>query len=115
MDELYVYLKPLVLTILFEGTAAYILGLKSPKQQLLVMLVNVMTNPLLVCSSLFLIYHLGIAKGTVLTYAILEPVVVAAEYLVYRSCLEGRNCFVLSLLLNAISVIGGILCQGIMH
>ncbi len=113
MNQLYVYLKPLFLTIVFEGTAAYILGIRSIREQLLILLVNVMTNPLLVYFSLLLMYHIGIEKGTILTYLILEPIVVMTEYHMYHSFMKNRNAFILSLVLNLISVTGGILCQRI--
>jgi len=113
MDELSVYLKPLILTIIFEGIGAYILGLKTKKELLFTVLVNIITNPPLVCFSLFLMYYFGIEKGTIITYAILEPLVVYVEYLLYKNYLSAKNSFMLSLTLNLFSVIGGLLCQKI--
>ncbi|MBR5341811.1 MAG: hypothetical protein IK151_07805 [Erysipelotrichaceae bacterium] len=113
MSELTVYLKPLILTIIFEGIGAYILGLRTRKELLFTVLVNIITNPPLVCFSLFLMYHLGIEKGTIITYAVLEPLVVYVEYLLYKNYLSVKNSFALSLTLNIISVIGGLLCQKI--
>ncbi|MBQ6559602.1 MAG: hypothetical protein IJL85_02105 [Erysipelotrichaceae bacterium] len=113
MNGLMVYLKPLLLTILFEMIAAYIMGLRTKKELLLTILVNIITNPLLVYFSLILMYHLGIKTGTILTYAILEPLVIYVEYLIYISCLSDRNCLFLSIVLNLVSIIGGLLCQRI--
>ncbi len=111
MNDIALFIKPLLLTIILEGIASYIMGLRSLKEQILVALVNIITNPLLVYVSLFLMYHKGIQTGTVLTYLVLEPLVIFAEYLIYRSCLKNRNCFTLSLTLNFISIIGGLLWQ----
>ena len=113
MNGLMVYLKQLLLTILFEMIAAYIMGLRTKKELLLTILVNIITNPLLVYFSLILMYHLGIKTGTILTYAILEPLVIYVEYLIYISCLSDRNCLFLSIVLNIVSIIGGLLCQRI--
>ena len=111
MNDIALFIKPLLLTIVLESIASYIMGLRSLKEQILVALVNIITNPLLVYVSLFLMYHKGIQTGTVLTYLVLEPLVIFVEYLIYRSCLKNRNCFVLSLILNIISIIGGLLWQ----
>ncbi|MBR4461463.1 MAG: hypothetical protein IKS51_02645 [Erysipelotrichaceae bacterium] len=113
MNGLTVYLKPLLLTILFEMIAAYILGLRTKKELLLTVLVNIITNPLLVYFSLILMYHLGIKTGTILTYVLLEPLVIYAEYLIYKNCLSDRNCLFLSVILNLVSILGGLLCQKI--
>ena len=113
MKDLYLYLKPLLLTILFEGIAASFLGLRTLKQQFLVMLVNILTNPLLVYFSFLLMYHLGIEVGTILTYMILEPLVILIEFLIYQKYLDHDHPFRLSLMLNIISIIGGLLCQTI--
>ena len=113
MTELMIYLKPLLLTIFFEMIAAYILGLRTKKELFLTVLVNIITNPLLVYFSLILMYHLGIKTGTILTYSALEPLVIYVEYLIYKSCLSGRNCLFLSIVLNLVSIIGGLLCQRI--
>ena len=113
MNGLIVYLKPLLLTILFEMAAAYVLGLRTKKELLLTVLVNIVTNPLLVYFSLILMYHLGIKTGTILTYAVLEPLVVYVEYRIYQNCISGRNCMLLSLILNLVSILGGLLCQRI--
>ncbi len=113
MDELRVFIKPLLLTIVFEMIAAHFLGLRSRKELLLTALVNVITNPLLVYFSLLLMYHLGRKTGMILTYVLLEPLVIYAEYQIYRNCLSDRNCLFLSFVLNIVSILGGLLCQRI--
>ena len=111
MNDLYLFIKPLILTILFEGTAAWILGYRTLSEQLRILFINAVTNPMLVYFSLLLMYHLGIGKATCLIYLLLEPMVILIEYLYYRKVFPGKNCFLLSVTLNLISILGGLLCQ----
>ncbi len=112
MNELNAFVKPLLLTIVFETAAAYLLGIQNRKEILLVILLNILTNPVLVLFSLFLMYYEGIKTGRFLTYAVLEPMVVLVEYYFYRKYLDTKmNPFLLSLSLNLISILGGLLCQ----
>ena len=112
MNELMIFVKPLFLTVLFECTAAYLLGIRKNKDLLLILLVNVVTNPVLVLICIFLMYHLGIRAAYLITYLILEPVVVYTEYRFYKAFLiSDKNPLFLSLLLNIISITGGLLCQ----
>ena len=111
MSDLILFLKPLSLTLMLECGFAYILGLRK-KELLLTALINLITNPILVYISLLLMYYIGIEKGQIITYLILEPLVVLSEYLLYRKYLPvKRNCLFLSLILNLISVLGGLLWQ----
>jgi len=114
MDELVLYLKPLLLTVLFEGIAACIMGYRSVREQLYILFINAVTNPLLVYFSFLLMYHIGIEKGNLIIYLLLEPLVILTEYLYYRKVFPGRNCFLLSLILNLISIVGGVLCQRVL-
>ena len=112
MDDLMIFLKPLILTILFECTTAYLYGIRKKKDLLLIFLVNVVTNPLLVLFSVFLMYHLGIEIAYMITYLILEPIVIYTEYRFYQAYLDcEKHPFRLSVLLNIVSVLGGIVCQ----
>ena len=112
MNELSVFVKPLLLTIVFETAAAYLLGIRNRKNILLVVLLNILTNPVLVLFSLLLMYHEGVRIGRILTYAVLEPLVILTEYYFYQKYLiSKKNPFVLSLILNLISILGGLLCQ----
>ena len=114
MDELVLYLKPLLLTVLFEGIAACVMGYRSVREQLYILFINAVTNPLLVYFSFLLMYHIGIENSTLIIYLLLEPLVILTEYLYYRKVFPGRNCFLLSLILNLISIVGGVLCQRVL-
>ena len=111
MNDLSLFLRPLLLTLVLECGFAYILGLRK-KELLLTALINLITNPILVYFSLLLMYHIGIEIGQIITYLLLEPLVVISEYLLYRKyLLVKRNCLLLSVILNLISVLGGLLWQ----
>ena len=111
MSDLYLFLKPLLLTLALECGFAYVLGLRK-KELLLTALINIITNPILVYFSLLLMYYIGIEKGQIITYLLLEPLVVIGEYLLYRKYLPvKRNCLLLSVILNLISILGGLLWQ----
>lgn len=113
MNDLNLFLRPLLLTLTLECGFAYILGLRR-KELLLTALINIITNPILVYISLLLMYHIGIEKGQIITYVLLEPLVIFSEYLLYRKYLPvKRNCLFLSVILNLISVLGGLLWQRI--
>ena len=112
MSEFSIFVKPLLLTILFETGAALCFGMRDKKDLLLVILVNLLTNPPLVLLSNFLMYYLGIGRGQLITYLILEVLVVYIEYRIYKACLLSEfDPFKLSLILNGISILGGLLCQ----
>ncbi len=112
MSELTIFIKPLLLTLFFEVGAAWCLGIRHRKDLLLVVLVNILTNPPLVLLSHFLMYYLGIGRGQLITYLILEVLVVYIEYRIYKAyLLFAYDPFKLSLLLNGISILGGLLCQ----
>lgn len=111
MTELMAYLKPLTMTVLFETAAAFFFGIRQ-KDILLVILANIITNPPLVFICLLLMYHIGIGKAYLFTYLFLEPLVIVTEWKIYEKHMRTeRNCLALSVLLNMISITGGIICQ----
>lgn len=96
------------LTLLFEIGFALILGLRKPKDLLLVFLVNVLTNPPLVLFlNLFSLRH-EVPWYLILT---LETAVVLTEGFLYRKRLEYTRIspFLLSFILNFISYTGGLI------
>lgn len=99
----------LALTVILELSLARLLGLRDPRDFLLILLVNVVTNPLV-----GLIFDLWFFQQHSLPpWYLIAPVeltVVLVEGLLYRGRLhfEQWNPFVLSLMLNLISYTGGI-------
>lgn len=93
----------LILTLLLEGLFALLWGVRTRRDWLLLLLVNVVTNPIVVS----LHWLLG---GGVLTTAALECFAVAAEWLAYRQ--QGRDtrpAFLFSLCANCFSYFSGVL------
>ena len=111
MGEVLFILRPLVLTILLEGTAGYLLGLKSRREQTVLMLMNGITNPLLVLTGSLLMNLYGVRTGMILVYAVLEPLVIFVEGILLGKALDHPQPFLLSLELNLVSILGGILCS----
>ena len=98
------------LTLTFEGGVAWLLGMRKGKDFLLLLLVNAFTNPLL--GLILDLYWLRFEVLPVIwLIAPLEVLVVAAEGALYRGRLEFRkiNPFVLSLILNGLSYLGGLM------
>lgn len=106
------FMYPLILTLIFELTAAYVIGVRCMYSFLIIFLANCLTNPLLtICISLL---PAETSIRQLIIYGIFEPLVVLSEFLIYRYDLrEDIPPFRLSLLLNLASVIGGILWQSI--
>lgn len=100
----------LALTLVFELAAAGLLGFRGKRDFLLVALVNVLTNPLLglILDGIWL--GLGVWPRWYLILP-LEIAVVIAEGALYRGRLEytKMNPYVLSAVLNGISVLGGMM------
>ena len=103
------FLRPLVLTVLFELAGAYLCGIRRRRCLGVVVLVNVITNPLLqiVSGLLSRILSGGVLKAVM--YLVLEPLIVLAEGWVYHRTITHDHPYRLSLILNVISIAGGFL------
>lgn len=103
-----IFLYPLTLTLIFELAAAYLTGVRSRHSFLIIFLANCFTNPLLTIS-IFLLPAEGFMRKLII-YGIFEPIVILSEFLIYRYDLEEDiPPFRLSLILNLVSVLGGLL------
>lgn len=96
------------LTLLFELGLALLVGLRKPKDLLLAFLVNAATNPPLV---LFLNLFSTYMSPPWYLILSLEGCVVIAEWFLYRKRLEYVRIhpLLLSLLLNTVSYVGGLI------
>lgn len=103
------YLLALGLTVVIEGSLAYLLGLRTRRYQLAFALINVITNATLNCLFLFLSY-LGINVTLSLVIA-LEIGVVIAEWqlLVYVFGEPKRRFLLISAVTNTASFLVGLL------
>lgn len=105
----------LALTIALEGTLGFVLGVRSVRGQAVLLLANVLTNPLVVSLNVTCTFLFG-RVGYWASIAVLESAAFAAEALVYRQnppC--GRNPFLLSAALNACSLGAGWIIRYFTH
>ena len=104
----------LTCTLLIECTIAFILGIRNKKDQLNVILVNILTNPILVVSTTLIKVCISIKA-----YNIAIPIFEISAFLIEGSIshkyLTNRkiNGFLLSLILNICSYFLGIVINNI--
>ena len=101
-------LRCLAVTILAEGVPAFFLGVRSVRGQAVVLLSNIMTNPLVVSLNVLCTFYYG-RIGYWCSLAVLEAAAFLAEAAVYRRnppC--GKNAFLLSAVLNGCSFLCGL-------
>ena len=100
-------LTALALTVAIEAAAAFLCGVRTGRGQLVVLLANVITNPLLNAALLLVSFFLSPS----LYYWFLAPLevaVVLAEGRIYQTTLRPKlNPYLLSFLLNAASFLLG--------
>ena len=95
-------------TIVIEGALAFACGVRKRADQLIVLLVNVLTNPLLVSVGYWILLRSGAAAYDIAT-AVMEIAVVFIEGLIYRQFLTDRkHPLLLSLICNAGSFLIGL-------
>lgn len=97
-------------TIMIELIMSLLLGIRNKKDILNVILVNIMTNPLVVSILIYITYNR--LFNTTISIIILETLVILTEGFVYKKVLtfDKINPYVLSLILNISSYfIGGLL------
>ena len=95
-------------TIVIEGVLAFLCGVRKLSDQLIVLLVNVLTNPLLVSTGYLILLRFGRTAYDIATAA-MEIAVVFIEGLVYKKILTDRkHPLLLSLFLNAGSLLIGL-------
>lgn len=97
-------------TIMIELITSLLLGIRNKKDILNVILVNIMTNPLVVSILMYITYNR--LFNTTISIIILEILVILTEGFTYKKVLtfDKINPYVLSLILNISSYfIGGLL------
>lgn len=100
----------LISTIVIELIMSLLLGMRNKKDILNVILVNIMTNPLVVSILMYITYNR--LFNTTISIIILEMLVILTEGFAYKKVLtfDKINPYVLSLILNISSYfIGGLL------
>ncbi|MCI7423531.1 MAG: hypothetical protein SPI20_08450 [Ruminococcus callidus] len=103
-------IRSLLLTEVLELLAAACFPQRNRHDFLLVILVNILTNPVVVYLDFWL--HGATIAWRWLWVGGLEVAVWLSEALIYRKCLTGtQNPYLFSLILNAASYLGGVCLQ----
>lgn len=107
-DLPFIMIICLIITIIVELLIAVILKVRNKKDLLNIILVNCMTNPIVVSFPMcfYIIYGINERK---ISLVILEILTVIFEGLVYKKYLNFKkfNPFILSFILNISSYVGG--------
>lgn len=100
----FIMIRCLLLTIIIELVVGFILGIRDKKDIINIMLVNVITNPIVVITPIIVYLRFGY-KFEIITLIILEILTVIVEGLIYRKTLRYNkmNLILFSLILNACS------------
>ena len=103
-----IMIKCLICTIIIEVIVALILGVRDKKDILNIVLVNVVTNPIVVSLPVLMLVKYGY-NVRMITLVILEIITVIVEGLIYLRVLKYKkiNPFLISLILNASSYLIG--------
>lgn len=104
----YIMIKCLLCTIIIEVVMAFILKVRDKKDYLNIMLVNIITNPIVVSLPIFIYVKYGYNEYIISLIA-LELLTVLTEGLIYLKVLKYKkiNPILLSLMLNASSYLIG--------
>lgn len=94
----------LTLTIIIEGIVAFFIKVRDKKDFVNIILVNCMTNPLVVTIPIYLNISYGYTYGMI-SYLLLEIFAVISEGYIYKKYLNYNkiNPFIFSFILNFIS------------
>lgn len=100
----------LLLTILLEGLFGAIWGVKGGRSFVIMLLANLLTNPLVNVIHIYFAYELRLDGFImIIITALLEITAVIAEWLVYKSRTDIKKPFLFSLCANGFSFLCGIL------
>lgn len=112
----FIMIRCLLMTLLIECGIACLAGVRQKNDIIIILLVNVLTNPLVVSSMVAVNFFFGSRVSGVYEY-IIEAIVLIAEGLIYRKTLDNKklNPFILSLLLNAASYLSGVVFNYIVY
>ena len=101
--------KPLIFTCILEVIGAYFLGYRHYRDDLLVILANIITNPFL-NAVIALLYEEIPVSMHIPGWILLEILVIVCEYLIYKKYL-GDHPLRTSVILNLLSIGGGLVWQ----
>ena len=104
----YIMIRCLVLTIIIELIIAIILKIREKKDIINIILVNIVTNPLVVSIPAYILMRYGKKNYYISLYS-LEIITVIVEGLIYKKVLKYKkiNPYLISLILNLSSYLIG--------
>ncbi len=107
-DLPWIMLKCLLCTIVIEVLFAFIFGIRDKKDIVNVILVNIVTNPIVVSVPVYVMIHYGM-QARYVVLIILELLTVLSEGFIYYKVIKFKkiNPFILALLLNLASYLIG--------
>jgi hypothetical protein len=107
-------LKCLVFTILIEIVIGLIIGIRNKRDFLIILLVNVFTNPLVTSIPTFIYISWG-STPYIISLILLELFAFASEGFIYEKVLNYKkiNPFIISLILNLSSYLIGLLINNL--
>ena len=96
-----IMIKCLLLTIILELVVAFVIGIKNKKDIINVILVNIITNPLVVTIPVYFNIKYGLLERNIMLF-VLEILTVITEGYIYKRVLDYKklNPFILSIILN---------------
>ena len=109
------FLIPMALTAVIEMGVGYLLGIRSARGQLLIALVNILTNPLLHLIAGLLYLRMDLPAVHMVIYLILEPLIILLEGWIYRMEPDMPHPYRNSLIMNAVTITGGLLWMLLSH
>ncbi len=109
------FLIPMALTAVIEMGVGYLLGIRNVRGQLLIALANIVTNPLLHLIAGLLYLRMDLSAVHLVIYLVLEPLVILLEGWIYRMGLDMSHPYRNSLIMNAVTIAGGLLWMLLSH
>lgn len=106
-EVIWTFALCLILTLVFEETAALISGIRKGFDLAVIFFTNTLTNPVVVFADMLLYTYTSVPRPVYVI--ILESAVFITEALIFRKLLFARkpNAFLLSLILNGASFVLG--------
>lgn len=106
----------LIITIFMEILVALLLGIRNNKDILNIILVNILTNPLVVTIPIYFEYKYGLVAKNI-SLSLLELFALLSEGLIYQKFLKYKkiNGYIVSLLLNISSYLVGVIINLIIY
>lgn len=104
-----IMIRALLITIAVECAVAWLLGVRSLRDQKIVVLANILTNPILVSTEAAVLLFAG-RQALLYASVLLEVLAITVEGLVYRKRIRvSTGPLILSLVCNIASVAAGII------